>query len=1080
MQRFDITNTPLLDSHVRRVFADRQGAVWIGTGNRLIRYRDGRFEEMRSGVHRAGTCGYAAIAQAHDDSIWVAGMCGVVERFAEGKWTRVNGALPPNAYLAMVADPVHGIWAASGKGLLDFTGATPRLIREGAGRPLKFMYGIAVDRHGDVWMATEGGLFRKHGETYTFFGTRHPLLAKAVTTVVEDSAGTIWAGTMAGGLVRIRGESIVAGEQSTLTDPAIADLFEDREGNLWVATQYGGINQFRDIPFVTYGRADGIGNPVTGYLFPRRAGGVWGAMTHGGLARIDADGKLTMFSVADGLPSNEVVSVAESDNGDVWIGLRHQGVARWHDGRFDLFTPKNGLSSDYVATFLPDTGGSLWLGPLNGDLQRWSGEHGFETFPAPHSVNGRGVTYIGRHARGGLAIVNGDGLQQFRDGRWTRDPDLEGVDVNDLITDSSGVTWIASSDRGLGILQNGRTTWMDHRAGLCRTIQTLLEDDRGDLWLACMPKVYRVSKSALKASALTHQPLEPAIYDMHDGLPNDEVLSMTRSIDGRIWFGTLDGIAMFDPHKSDASIAAFPVIVESVALDGKLTRPGLLKFSSGTKRVELSFVSPTFATPERLRYRYKLVDFDRDWLETRQGSAVYTNLRPGTYSFQVQASVDGKHWSGGGAQTHLEVQPTLFETRWFRIVMALVMVLTACVAGFVVVQHRTAVLRKRERELVALVQERTLLLEQAKDEAVSSANAHAELSRRNGLILESAAEGIFGIDPLGRTTFINHAGAEMLGWSAEELIGRELHPIVHPPDRDIVCPICSEEMKGVARRASAAFITRIGQSIAVDFNAGEMQSNDDHTGMVITFRDISQRLAVERMKDEFMATVSHELRTPLTSMRGALGLLTSTTLGPATPKGQRMVQVALSNAERLMRLVNDILDSERLTSGSIELRRTSFQAGDLMEQVADVMRPMAERTGVRIEVDAVQAGIFADSDRLTQTLTNLISNAIKFSPPDSAIRLWGEVDQRDVTFHVTDQGRGIPADKLEFVFERFKQVELADAQEKGGAGLGLAICRGIAEAHGGTIRVTSTVGEGSTFSVTLPLLVPELSCAAVS
>jgi PAS domain S-box-containing protein len=1082
MERFDVANTPLLDSQVRRVFADRQGAVWIGTGNRLIRYLDGRFEEMRSGAYMGGVCGYAAITQARDDAIWAAGTCGVIDRFADGKWTRPisERSLPRNAYLALAADPVHGVWIASGKGLVDLTGETPRVIREAVGQSLAYMYGITVDRHGDVWMATERGLFRKHGESFTFLGGRHPLLSKAVTSVVEDSAGTIWAGTMAGGVVRIRDDSVAAAENSNLTDSAIADVFEDREGNLWLATQYGGVNQFRDIAFVTYGRGDGIRKPVTNRLYPRREGGVWGAMTQSGLARIDAAGKLTMFGVADGLPSNEVISVTEQENGDVWVGFRHQGIARWRDGQIDLFTTKNGLSSDYVETFLPDSDGSLWIGPLNGELQRWSSTRGFETFPAPRSPNGRGVTFMARHPRGGWWMVNGDGVQQFRDGRWTLDQELKGVDVNELFTDASGVTWIASADRGLGIMQNGRTTWLDHRAGLCRSVQTLVEDERGDLWLACKPKVYRVSKNALKASALTHQPLEPLIYDLRDGLPNDEVISMTRSIDGRIWFGTLDGIAMFDPRKTDQNAAAFPVIVESIALDGKTARRDRLRFSSATRRVVFSFVSPTFATPERLRYRYKLVDFDSEWMESRQGSAVYTNLRPGAYSFLVQASVDGKHWSSANGRTQIEVLPTLFETGWFRIVIGAVALIILCLAILLLVRHRTAVLRHRERELVALVDERTTLLIEAKDAAVSSANAHAELSRRNGLILESAAEGIFGIDPDGRTTFINRAGAAMLGWDADELIGRELHPLVHPSDSEIICPICSEEKKGIATRASA-FITRRGESIFVDFTAGEMHADaNDHTGTVITFRDISQRVAVERMKDEFMATVSHELRTPLTSMRGALGLLSNTALGPATPKGQRMVEVALANAERLMRLVNDILDSERLTSGSIELRKTSFNAADLMEQVADVMGPMAERTGVRLTLDPVQAEICADSDRLTQTLTNLVSNAIKFSPAGSVIRLWAEIDPRNVIFHVTDRGRGIPADKLQLVFERFKQVELADANDKGGSGLGLAICRGIAEAHGGTISVTSVVGEGSTFSVTLPVLVRELGFATVS
>ncbi|MDY7013998.1 MAG: HAMP domain-containing sensor histidine kinase, partial [Cyanobacteriota bacterium] len=199
-------------------------------------------------------------------------------------------------------------------------------------------------------------------------------------------------------------------------------------------------------------------------------------------------------------------------------------------------------------------------------------------------------------------------------------------------------------------------------------------------------------------------------------------------------------------------------------------------------------------------------------------------------------------------------------------------------------------------------------------------------------------------------------------------------------------------------------------------------------------------------------------------------------------RGQYVIKIAAESAERLVRLVNDILELERLESGKINLVKQEVQADDLMRQAIEQMQVSAERAGIALVASPVELEFYADGDRLLQVLTNLLSNAIKFSDSGSAVSLGAKLTTGDpdpenggskrdrcVQFQVRDRGRGIPADKVESIFERFHQIDASDSRQKGGTGLGLAICRSIVEQHGGKIWVESILEEGSCFYFTVPI-----------
>lgn len=226
------------------------------------------------------------------------------------------------------------------------------------------------------------------------------------------------------------------------------------------------------------------------------------------------------------------------------------------------------------------------------------------------------------------------------------------------------------------------------------------------------------------------------------------------------------------------------------------------------------------------------------------------------------------------------------------------------------------------------------------------------------------------------------------------------------------------------------------------------------------------------MKDEFISTVSHELRTPLTSLRAALGLIAGGPLDNRPDKAQQMMEIAIGNTDRLIRLVNDVLDLERIGSGKGDMHFTTCAVEDIFRRGVALLQTQAAKVNLCFSLQANGVNVWADGDRLLQTVTNLLSNAINSVPSDASskeIRLSARnLSAEEALIEITDFGSGIPAEKLESIFERFTQLDASDTRALGGTGLGLAICRSIMEQHGGKIWATSVLGEGTTLHLTLP------------
>jgi PAS domain S-box-containing protein len=347
------------------------------------------------------------------------------------------------------------------------------------------------------------------------------------------------------------------------------------------------------------------------------------------------------------------------------------------------------------------------------------------------------------------------------------------------------------------------------------------------------------------------------------------------------------------------------------------------------------------------------------------------------------------------------------------------------------------------------------------------------------LVLDSAGDGIVGLDREGFVLFANLSARRMLRCRESDLLGRRFHDIAHHEHPDGTpfpwydCPVRELVRSGAAGLIpDQVYVRRDGTTFPVEMITSPLLVDATVTGAVLSFRDVSERQAVDQLKNQFVSVVSHELRTPLTSIKGSLQILNSGIVGPLNEDQQELMTMALNNSERLGQLVNDILDLERLDAGHMPLAPADVSAASLAQQAVASMTGAATAAEVTLILadtdDDTGLAVHVDPHRMVQVLTNLLGNAIKFSNHGASVTVATTRVDDEVHISVTDSGRGIPTEQLDSVFDRFGQVESGDSRREGGTGLGLAIAREIVTRSAGRIDVASTLGTGSTFTVVLP------------
>ncbi|MFA7335272.1 MAG: PAS domain-containing sensor histidine kinase [Candidatus Obscuribacterales bacterium] len=341
------------------------------------------------------------------------------------------------------------------------------------------------------------------------------------------------------------------------------------------------------------------------------------------------------------------------------------------------------------------------------------------------------------------------------------------------------------------------------------------------------------------------------------------------------------------------------------------------------------------------------------------------------------------------------------------------------------------------------------------------------LRRRERAILENVADVVCSVDSSMRFTDINEAVSKHWGYSEEDLIGGRLADLVVAADRDMVLLSLRKVIETTKETSFECGVTRADGTVAD--TEWTVAWSEVEGSLYCVMHDITARKNLDRMKAEFVSMVSHEIRTPLSSIQMTHSLLAQE-LGDSLDDFMKdSLHAAQGNVNRLMALVNNLLDLDKLESGFIDFIAEPISLGDLVEMSIGAIASLFQQKSITVQRELDPAlMIYADKERLVQVLINLLANAIKYSPPKSKILVEALLDRDFVRIAITDTGRGIPANKLNTVFERFGQVEAADQKVHKGTGLGLAIAKAIVEMHKGEMGVESVEGKGSTFWFTVP------------
>ena len=715
---FDRQNTKeLRDNHIRALLAAHDGSLWIGTFSGLIRYLRGRFVSygQESGLRHLSI---QFLFEDHQGRLWVGTEGGGLQRLEGDRFITESWTAPFATFRVrdFIQDRRGNFWiATAGSGLYYWNGSTLGHWARNDGLGTDVLRVLLEDSKGVLWIGTSGAGVR------TFDGRRFaPLLGSdlltrdVVTQLVEDRDGNLWIGAF-DGLYRLAG-----GRMSSLTmreglpDDQVLALCEDREGGLWMGTSGGGLVCLSTGPIVSYTRQQGLAGDNLNCVYQDRAGIVWIGSDRGGLTRFDGKS----FAVLDrraGLPEVHVTSLLEAPEGGLWVGTA-EGLFLHRAGRFSA-VDKPVLGKASITVLLYGRDGALWIGTDGDGLFRRRGER-LDHWTLKEGLADVAVQCLAEDREGAVWIgTDGKGISLFKDGVFRTIGLQEGLSsgvVMALHVDGEGVLWAGTYGGGLNRGHDGRCEALTSERGLYDdVIFSILEDEGGTFWMSCNKGIFSLERARRdayfsgRASAVSCRS-----FGASDGMKTRECNGGTqpagwRDARGRLWFATIRGAAVLDPRRLK-DIGMPRALLDGVIVDrqswevGGPGRPAV--FPPGTQDFAFYFTAILFAAPERVVFRYYLEGRDHGWVDagTRR-QAYYTDLKPGCYTFRISARAGGGIWTQGKTSFSFTVRPWLYQ----RPVFWMALLLLLCLGVWTVLRGRVASLRRREKDLAALVEGRT-------------------------------------------------------------------------------------------------------------------------------------------------------------------------------------------------------------------------------------------------------------------------------------------------------------------------------------------------------------------------------------
>jgi ligand-binding sensor domain-containing protein/signal transduction histidine kinase len=737
---------------VRKLLVDGQGTLWILLQNtKLLRYRDGTFNLVRGEAEN----GITALGKGAGNAVLLSSLAMGVLVYKDGSLANTSEPLAPgqNAYqtaadfswstsiaphrliepnaavISLGATTDGKIWLGTrDRGLLFLDGGkvhavTPELPN------LRVNCFLPLENH-ELWIGTNQGVLLWNGTELTRAGIPSSLRDVEALSMVRDRDSNIWVGTTQT-LIRINEGGVFSLAQEIRSPKnRTTALFEDREGNLWIGGAQH-LERLRDSAFVTYSLPR---QQSTGALYADPNDYTWIAPAEGGLWRLKAE-KYEAVSTP-GLAGDVVYSMTSAGPNGLWIGRQHGGMTHLQYVNGGLiaktFTQHDGLAQNSVYTVFESRDGTVWAGTLTGGVSEFKNAH-FTNYTFKNGLASNTVSSITESADGTIWFGTPNGLTEKSPDGWRTYGLADGLpsaDINCLFQDSTGVIWIGTAE-GLAFFSAGQMHALAAEpASLHEPIFGIAEDKTGWLWIATANHVLQVRRAALNGKEIT----DVREYGIADGLLGTEGVKRDKSVvadsHGRIWFCTNRGLSVVNPTRGTVNPMQALVQINAVLADGiPLDLTTSPKVPKGREKITFRFVGLSLANEERVRYRYRLDDLDNSWSEPETAREVnYNSLAPGPYRFRVVASNSDGAWNGAEATVDFKVEPQLWQTWWFRLLMMLCAGLTALIVYRVRMQQLTRLLSVRFEERLA---ERTRVAQDLHDtllQGIYSASIHFDLA----------------------------------------------------------------------------------------------------------------------------------------------------------------------------------------------------------------------------------------------------------------------------------------------------------------------------------------------------------------
>jgi signal transduction histidine kinase/ligand-binding sensor domain-containing protein len=841
---------------------DGEGNLWARVrGPRLLRYRDGKFQSILPDFKQTES-DITAMCRGVTGDILFSGLVNGTFRYTGGKFVEV---IPmneiPSFVLSLAETGDKKIWIGTRDSYLYYLsdGRINAITKGLPDRKIDSLLPIGSD---ELWIGTDNGVALWNGTGFSQHTHSHALDNNQALVMIRDNESNVWVGTPHG-LMWIDPNGVVSmdrGEKGS--HESVTALFEDREGNIWVGTVRG-LTQLRHSVFGTYSISSGLPSERNGPIYVGPEGRTWFAPMDGGLYWLKND-HIERVTTA-GLDRDVVYSIS-GGRGELWLGRRQGGLThltfKGKSIKEESYTKAQGLAQNSVFAVHESRDGTVWAGTISGGVSRFK-NGAFKTYATTDGLGSNSVSSILESSDGTMWFGTPNGLTELRNGHFrsytSRDGLLPG-NVNCLLEDSQGGLWIGTVN-GLSFFSLGSFhTPRQLPESLNGQVFGIEEDRFGSLWIATSDHILRVSRNELLNGSLSDLDLRE--YGRADGLLGVTVAARDQSVFsdslGRIWFSTSHGLSFTDPTPMTARSVPAMVHIEGVSADGRsINLGGNVRIPSPHQRIALSFTGLSLALPSRVRFKYRLDDFDGRWSEpTGTREAVYTNLDPGSYRFRVVASNSDGLWNSSESTLQFELEPVFWQTWWFRVFsvvatgLAIVMFLRLRVLSLTRQMNMRFEERLAERTRIARELHDTLLQSfqglllrfQAASNLLPEGPAKQRLDSAIDQAAQAITEGRDAVQQLRSSTVVTNDLAWAVGALGEQLAAdetnqnstafrvavegtpRNLHPIL----RDEVYRIAGEALRNAFRHGQAR---RIEVEIRYDERQLRLRVRDDGKGI---------------------------------------------------------------------------------------------------------------------------------------------------------------------------------------------------------------------------------------------------------